>query len=195
MTDRDLLGPNAFIRYTDPMLRGTVAIFWGSLQDPGFHRQMKENRKIEDLILMFVSTSHNSLKKNKQLQEGDAWKLELNNQIAQFVRILRECLKQVSHVPPELSAKLDGYVERLVPTSEPPDNHYSAASPVTNGAGPSTSAAVMFASVSEMPLVKTVARLFGHTDQEVQSDLNSLRKTCTTKVCCQSTSLSIQKLI
>lgn len=143
---------------------------------------MKENRKIEDLILMFVSTSHNSLKKNKQLQEGDAWKLELNNQIAQFIRILRESLRQVSHVPPELTAKLDGYAERLVPTSELPQEAYPSPAPSSNGAGPSTPVAVMFASVNEMPLVKTVAKLFGHTEQDVQTDLNALRKTCTTKV-------------
>lgn len=163
------------------MLRGTVAIFWGSLQDPAFHRQMKENRKIEDLILMFVSTSHNSLKKNKQL-EGDAWKLELNNQIAQFIRILRDSLRTVSHVPPELTAKLDGYAERLAP-QELPDSGYTSPAPSSNGgAGPSTSAAVMFSSVSDMPLVQTVARLFGHTDSEVQTDLAALRKTCTPKV-------------
>jgi hypothetical protein len=127
---------------------------------------------------MFVSTAHNSLKKNKQL-EGDAWKLELNNQIAQFIRILQECLRLVHHVPPELSAKVDGYAQRLVPTSELQPHEYGPAES-TNGAGPS--GAIMFSSVSEMPLVLTVSRLFGHTDQEVQSDLAALRKTCTPKV-------------
>jgi len=166
------------------MLRGTVAIFWGSLnKDQVFYRQMKENRRIEDLILTFVSTAHNSLKKNKQL-EGDAWKIELNNQIAQFIRILQECLRvrDVGHVSPELIAKVDGYAQRLVPTSEQQHHeHGPNSSHVANGAGPS-SGAIMFSSVSEMPLVQAVSRLFGHTDQEVQGDLASLRKTCTPKV-------------
>ena len=142
---------------------------------------MKENRRIEDLILTFVSTAHNSLKKNKQL-EGDAWKIELNNQIAQFIRILQECLRDVGHVSPELTAKVDGYAQRLVPTSElQRHEHGPNSSHATNGAGPS-SGAIMFSSVSEMPLVQTVSRLFGHTAQEVQGDLASLRKTCTPKV-------------
>lgn len=129
---------------------------------------------------MFVSTAHNSLKKNKQL-EGDAWKLELNIQIAQFIRILQECLRVVNHIPPELTAKVDGYAQRLAPPSElQPHEHGTATPPPTNGAGPS--GAIMFSSVSEMSLVRTVSRLFGYTDQEVQSDLASLRKTCTPKV-------------
>lgn len=163
------------------MLRGTVAIFWGSLKDPAFYRTMKENRKIEEVILMFVSTAHSSIKKNKQLAEGEAWKLELNNQISQFIRILRDSLKLCAHVPPELTTKMNTYAERLVPTAPTDTGSDSGYASSTNGAGPSTPS-VMFASVSDMPMVHAVARLFGHTDHEVQTDLGSLRKTCTTKV-------------
>lgn len=142
---------------------------------------MKENRKIEELILMFVSTAHNSLKKNKQLAEGDAWKLELNNQISQFIRILRDSLRLCAHVPPELTAKMNTYAERLVPTPTDAGSDSGYASS-TNGAGPSTPS-VMFASVSEMPMVQAVGRLFGYEDHKVQTDLGSLRKLCTAKVC------------
>lgn len=159
-----------------------MAIFWGSLQDPSFHRTMKENRKVEDLILMFVSTADATLKKNREL-DVEGRKLELNHQIAQFVRLLRDALRLVNHVPAELTAKLERYADFLAPAAEAPqhnDSGYTSPATSSNGAGPSGS--VMFSSVSEMTLVKTVARLFGHNDQEVQSDLAALRKTCTPKV-------------
>jgi hypothetical protein len=164
--------------YNDQLLRGTVAIFWGSLQDPAFSRNMKEDRKIETLILHFVSTSHGALKKNKTLAEGDAWKVELNNQIAFFIRILRESLRLCSHVPPELTTKLDGYTERLVPTASDTasDSGYGSSS------GTASSSPIVFASIPEMSMVQSVAKLFGHKNQDIQTDLGTLRKTCTAKV-------------
>ncbi|KAF8315851.1 hypothetical protein DL93DRAFT_2125393 [Clavulina sp. PMI_390] len=162
--------------YTEQLLRRSVAVFWGNrLKDPTFYRTMKENRKIEELIVNFISSAATSLQKSKEL-EGDAWKYELYVHIAQFIKILRECLRLVSHVPPELTAKMESYAEHLAPATEARNE----VSPSTsNGAGPS--GAVIFSSVSEMPMVKTVAKIFGYTLQEVQQDLSSLRKLCTTK--------------
>lgn len=170
-------------RYTDQLIRRTVAVFWGSLKEPTFLKQMKENRKIEELILMFVSTATASLKKDPSLS-GDKWKLELNNQIAQFVRILRQCLGSISYVPPELTARLDMYAAKLVPSTSSDtasDSGYATAgTPRSEPASSVPPSAV--SNISDMPFVQTVARLFNYTEHEVQNDLASLKKTCTEKV-------------
>jgi hypothetical protein len=137
---------------------------------------MKENRKIEELILMFASTSTGVLRKDPQLG-GDVWKVELNNQIAQFIRMLHECIRNVNHVSPELTARLDMYTAKLAPSTE--------ASNGTAAAGPSRGAIPALAishNVNDMKLVRVVADLQRVSDSELQVQINNLRKICTEKV-------------
>lgn len=139
---------------------------------------MKENRKIEELILMFVSTATAALKKDPQLS-GDGWKVELNNQIDQFIRIIRQCLSNISYVPPELVTRLDMYSAKLIPNPSPSDimPETQRQDPV-----PSDFPLARDGTISEMPLVVTVARLLGYTEQEAQEDVAALKKFCTEKV-------------
>src|SRR5882757_3293790 len=92
-----------------------MAVFYGHVTNEQFKKQMKESRKIEELILMFATHATSVLKKEPTLA-GEGWKIELNNQIALFIRLLRECLRNVSHVPPELLSRLDTYTAKLAPT-------------------------------------------------------------------------------
>jgi len=139
---------------------------------------MKENRKIEELILMFVTTSTTALKKDPQLAVDDGWKLELNNQIAQFILILQQCLRNTSHVPPELTSRLDMYASKLVPSSTPSSGPASLAS--SSRSGESSSSATT--NLNDIPLAKTVADLFGKSPQDSQRDINALKWTCNEKV-------------
>src|SRR5258707_6010748 len=93
-----------------------MGLFFAALtqKDSPLRQQTLRNRKIEELILGFVTTATSSLRKDTDLGT-DGWKLELNNQIAHFVRVLRDALRLVSHVPPELTARMDMYAEKLVP--------------------------------------------------------------------------------
>ena len=50
-----------------------MAVFYGQVKDEGFRKQMKENRKIEELILMFATNATNVLRKEPSLA-GDGWK-------------------------------------------------------------------------------------------------------------------------
>ncbi|KAF8335868.1 uncharacterized protein EI90DRAFT_2912352 [Cantharellus anzutake] len=167
------------IGYVDPYFRASIAVFWGSLKEPTFLRQMKENRKIEELILTFVSTATASLKKNPQLL-GEAWKGELNKQIPMFIRMLRECLSNTSSVPTELVSRLELYSVKLnatAPHDTGSDSGYSTSrSPDPPAPGPSSTVTQY---VADMPLVQTVARLFGYTNSQVQGDLSSLKQMCT----------------
>lgn len=144
-------------------------------------KQIKENRKIEELILFFVTTATQALRKDPTLI-GDTWKDELNTQISQFVLILRECLKNVSHVPPEITSRLETYTTKLTDvrstelTSPASSSRGSLYGSVTSGNVPFPNG-----SVADMPLVKTVGRLFGRSDEELQRDVSALKKICTDK--------------
>ncbi|KAJ7756230.1 hypothetical protein B0H16DRAFT_1539076 [Mycena metata] len=164
--------------YSDQLVRRTMAKFYGQFLVDSFKRQMKENRKIEELILMFATHATTVLKKEPTLA-GDGWKLELNNQIAVFVKMLRECLRSVNHVSPELLSRLDTYTAKLAPSQSSSDSGYDSAS--TSRDRDSMSVPTVSGSVADMELVGVVAALFRIPESEVQKEIDGLRSTCTEK--------------
>ncbi|KAJ7075669.1 hypothetical protein B0H15DRAFT_1026978 [Mycena belliarum] len=164
--------------YSDQLVRRTMAKFYGQFLVDSFKRQMKENRKIEELILMFATHATTVLKKEPTLA-GDGWKLELNNQIAVFVKMLRECLRTVNHVSPELLSRLDTYTAKLAPSQSSSDSGYDSAS--TSRDRDSVSVPTVSGSVADMQLVGVVAALFRIPESEVQKEIDGLRGICTEK--------------
>lgn len=160
--------------YSDQLVRRTMAKFYGEFTLDTFRRQMKESRKIEELILKFASYATGVLRKEPTLA-GDGWKLELNNQIAQFIKLLRECLRNVHHVSPELLQRLDTYTSKLAPALAAQsqyaqsDSGYESSSTTTNQQ-PSISW-----NVADMPMVKIVAHLFKIPDSAIQNEVDRIR--------------------
>ena len=170
-----------FYSYSDQLIRRTMAVFYGQVKDDTFRRQMKENRKIEEMILMFATNATNVLRKEPTLA-GDGWKVELNNHIAQFIKLLRECLKNLSHVSSELTARLDMYAAKLAPslatTNTYTDSGYDSSSTRDSLVSPKR----LSTSVNDMPLVLTAAKLFKIPPEEIQREIDELSKYCTEKV-------------
>ncbi|KIY48530.1 hypothetical protein FISHEDRAFT_43123 [Fistulina hepatica ATCC 64428] len=163
--------------YTDQLVRRTMAKFYTQFTVDSFKRQMKENRKIEELILMFATHATAVLRKEPTLT-GDAWKSELNKQIAQFVKILHDCLRGLSHVSPELLSRLDMYTAKLAPaaaTAASSDSGYE-----TSSQRDSVSLKVS-QSVADMDLVRTVVGLFHVSESAIQQEVDELRDICTEK--------------
>jgi hypothetical protein len=154
-----------------------MAKFYGQFLVDSFKRQMKENRKIEELILMFATHATTVLKKEPTLA-GDGWKLELNNHIAIFVKMLRECLRSVNHVSPELLSRLDTYTAKLAPSQSSSDSGYDSASTSQRD---SISVPTVSSNVADMELVGVVAALFRIPESEVQKEIDGLRSICTEK--------------
>ncbi|KAF7307798.1 hypothetical protein MKEN_01139900 [Mycena kentingensis (nom. inval.)] len=161
--------------YSEQLVRRTMAKFYGQFLVDSFKRQMKENRKIEELILMFATHATTVLKKEPSLA-GDGWKLELNNQIAVFVKMLRECLRSVSHVSPELLSRLDTYTAKLAPSQSSSDSGYDSASTRNSITIPTVSS-----NVADMDLVRVVAALFRIPESEAQREVDGLKGVCTPK--------------
>jgi hypothetical protein len=149
-----------------------MAKFYGQFMVDSFKRQMKENRKIEELILMFATHATGVLKKEPSLA-GDGWKLELNSQIALFVKLLRECLRNVNHVSPELLSRLDTYAAKLAPSRAQSDSGYDSAS--TSRDRDSTNTPAINSSIADMQLVMTVAHLFKIPDHAIQTEVDQLK--------------------
>nr|CDI56491.1 cytoplasm protein [Melanopsichium pennsylvanicum 4] len=185
-------------------LRQTIGIFYGTFKEPSFQKQIKENRKIEELILIFVTTAQAALKKRSL---ADEWKHELNDQVGLFVQIIRECLKTISGVPRELIERLDGYSAKLAPTSTALSASASASTSTAPNSGissgsngyaaakdhmaPNNSASnsrrasstsilhTSFNPLAESSMVRTVATLFSVDLNQLSQDVDFVKKTCT----------------
>jgi hypothetical protein len=157
-----------------------MAVFYGQFKIETFRRQMKENRKIEELILLFATHATSVLRKDPTLIADGKWNVELNNHIVQFVKLLRELLRGINHVSPELIARLDVYAAKLAPPSQPSDSGYdsSPTSPRDSTVSPHGVAATS----ADMPLVNNVAKLFKIRSDLLQLEVDKLRSVCTERV-------------
>lgn len=161
-----------------------MAVFYGQFKVDSFRRQMKENRKIEELILMFATHATSVLRKDPTLSADGKWNVELNNHIVQFVKLLRESLRNVGHVSSELTARLDVYAAKLAPTERatPSDSGYDSSSTSHRDSAASSPGPGPALNVADMPLVNTVARLFQIRPDILQPELEGLKGICTERV-------------
>lgn len=159
-----------------------MAVFYGQLTQESFRKQIKENRKIEELILTFASMATPVLKKEPSLA-GEAWKVELNNQIWLFVKLMRGCLRNLHHVSPELLSRLDSYESKLAPTQQAvSDSGYDSTS--TGGNRDSVYTPQPTApSIIDIPMAQTVAKVFDVPEHLAQQELEQVKKVCTERVC------------
>lgn len=177
--------------YQDLLLRSSFGVFYGTYTQDYYLKQLKENRNIEALILLFVTTATGVLRKRL---EGDEWKIHLNSQVGVFVTIIRDCLrsKELKNVPQELMTRLESYAAKLAPASSTmndsntdsrklpsPSNAPSLNSPAESVSTPSPW--IISHSIHDMPTVKTIGSLFAISDSQLQKDLNNIRKICSEK--------------
>ncbi|GAA5827609.1 hypothetical protein JCM11251_001755 [Rhodosporidiobolus azoricus] len=191
--------------HSDALFRQTVGAFYTTYAQPSFHKKLKENRQIEEVILMFVTTASGVLRKRI---EGDEWKPELNRQVGRFVGVIRDALKVCSRVPGELLNRLDTYCAKLVEPDAPSapsrpghDRQQSTASAspypsyspnLSSGYSPSSpalvrqsidggsaaSSALLPVNLDEMPQVRAVGAIFGKDREQLKRDVAALRRIC-----------------
>lgn len=155
--------------FLDPYLQRDLKLFYQALQQPGFRKQFKEsNSKIEDLVLNYLKIAQEELKQ-AQLPADITWQAKLQDHVSIFVGILKECLqtKECAYsVTPEMMARLEMYQSKM--SGGPKTPHTT-----TNGVS---------MNVEDMEMVKVVQAIFNISPQQIQKDINLLRKDCTEQV-------------
>ncbi|KAK0552209.1 hypothetical protein OC846_001890 [Tilletia horrida] len=98
--------------YSNLKFRATVGAFYGQLNEARFMARMRQDRKIEDLIIAFVTTAQKRLTGTSPAAAGmspEERTAELESQVGSFVKVIRECLRQMHGVPKELTDRLEKY--------------------------------------------------------------------------------------
>ena len=155
-------------KYQDQLVRSTFTAFFNHYIEPSYFKQVKENRKIEELVLIFYSKATAELKKR---MTGDEWRGLVDQHVALFIRMVQDCMKEhhLSAAAPELMARLAGYEAKLLSETKEVLEPEAPAKSLQDNA-PEISYAVR-----DMPLVMLLAPIFQRTETMVQKDLDHLR--------------------
>lgn len=179
-----LMGKERKPEYNDPIIKRTFAAFLNAFTEQSFRKRMEKDRRVEDLVLIFFSNATKELQKGKSPGD-DAWKLMVDRHLALFVRLISLVLKDHDWVRdrPDLTSRLSTLESKLLAH----DQDLAATTSRSGGAGGSTIEVIVPLSyeVKDMPLVQHVARAFGLTNGQVQSDINRYKPIWTEKAALQ----------
>lgn len=170
-----LVGREKRKEYQDHLVIRTFAAFLNTLKEQSFKKRMEKDRKVEDLVLIFYSNATKELSKGKD-PDDDNWRLLVDRHVALFVRLITLIMNDEdwARERPELTNKLAVLEQKLLSY----DQDLSQA----NGTGATMEApAPLSYDVKDMPLVQVVARIFGVSLTQVQSDIDKNRSFWTEK--------------
>lgn len=176
--------------YLDGKLRATVGAFYNKFGEKNFQRSLKDSRKIETLILHFATTAQGQLSSIRaSAPAGQEWRNQLDWQVSQFIRIIRDTLAHmrlgydlIGSNRDVLMGRLDTYIQKL---EEAPTNtltHVSSASTSTLASAPTASSVLTMPVaqlVNQHPEFRTIAALLQVDEPQLLLDLESVRKECT----------------
>lgn len=174
-----LMGRERRKEYQDHVVIRSFAVFLNALKDPSFKRRMEQDRRVEDLVLIFFSNATKELGKGKD-QQDDSWSLMVDRHVALFVRLISLILKEHDWAKdrPELTGRLAVLESKLLAH----DRDLAE----TNGSSKTveTLAPISY-DVKDMPLVQLVARIFGISTFQAQDDINRNKNEWTAKAALQ----------
>ena len=168
-----LMGKEKRKEYQDQLVVRTFAVFLNVLKEDSFRKRMEKDRRAEDLLLIFYSNAIKELGKGKE-HDDDSWKLMVDRHVALFVRLLALTLKDHdwSKDRPELANRLTVLENKLLLQDQDLME--------THGASSATeTVASLSYNVKDMPLVQHVAKVFGMTNSEAQSEIDKNKSTWT----------------
>lgn len=174
-----LMGKERRKEYQDTVVKRTFAAFFNALTEQSFKKRMEKDRRVEDLVLIFFSNATKELSKGKE-PDDDGWKLMVDRHVALFVRLITLILKEHEwdKDKPELANRLATLESKLLAHDQDLTQK--------NGGGKTIEVPVPLSyEVKDMPMVQTVARIFGLTDTQVQSDITRNRPIWTEKAALQ----------
>ncbi len=154
--------------YNDAAVKRSIAEAYTAFTEKNFRKQMEQERRAEDLVLIFYSNAVKALQKGRQPGD-DSWKGLVDRHVALFVRLLTSIMKDGGwdRSSPELMMRLATLEKKLLTD----DQDLSAAS------GPSDTFIEVTTPISydveDMRLVQVVGKIFGLRNSQIQSDIDA----------------------
>ncbi|KAJ0164292.1 Uncharacterized protein CTA2_1349 [Colletotrichum tanaceti] len=170
-----LTGKEPMQGFNDSALKRSFAEAYTAFTDKNFQKSVEKDRKLEPYVLMFYSSATKANQKNAQLTSAtdDSWKETADRHMAMFIRLVAQTLRDQGHDRdrPELMSRLHTLENKLLTR----DQNLSLDSAGDGGSYVEVVVPLSY-DVKDMPLVLTVARIFGRSNSEVQADLEVNRQ-------------------
>ncbi|KAK1729389.1 hypothetical protein CaCOL14_002659 [Colletotrichum acutatum] len=169
-----LTGKEPMQGFNDSALKRSFAEAYTAFTEKGFQKSVEKDRKLEPYVLMFYSSATKANQKYAQLTSAtdDSWKETADRHMAMFIRLVAQTLRDQGHDRdrPELMSRLHTLENKLLTRDQnlSLDAAQGEGNTIEIVVPPSTD-------VKDMPLVLTVARIFGRSNSEVQSDIEASR--------------------
>lgn len=155
--------------YNDAAVKRTFGEAYTAFTDDKFRKNIDKDRKIEPLILIFYTSASKAQMRGK-LAGDDSWKPLIDRHVALFVRLVSNLIREMGSDQnrPEFMNRLATLEKKLLTNDQDLGSLDASASehktieveiPLTYD-------------VKDMPMVQTVARIFGRTTAEVQTDID-----------------------
>lgn len=156
--------------YNDAAVRRSFASAYPSFTAASFQKEADSNRKIEPYILLLYSNATKVAMSTAQMGD-DSWKMIPDRHVALFVRLVLHVLRDQGHdrERPELISRLTSLESKLLTN----DQNLAAASS-QDGKMVEYQVPLSY-DVKDMPMVLAVARTFGRSNSEVQTDIDGHR--------------------
>ena len=177
-----VIGQEKMPEYGDTNVKRTFAIFLNEFKRPQFRSQVDKDRRIDELLLIFISTAHKELMKTRKGPDDDSWKLMADRYVALFVRLISSILKDNDwhKEKPELASRLQSLESKLLA-----HDRDLAAELQRNGAEGSTTIEVEVPRsqlVKDMPMLEGVVANFGKALAQAQGDIDDQKDLWTEKM-------------
>lgn len=155
--------------YDDPHVRSTFGVFYNYYISDVFQKSIKDNRKVEDLILMFFSKATGELQ--KRLPEDEVKKL-VNIHVAKFVRLILLITRtnKLASSDSDFVNRLSGYESKLLQHSTLMDSD----PPLFGVSG--QAADTQPPKLSQVPSARALQSIFRTGDNAMQAMLCSIYK-------------------
>ncbi|KAK4648190.1 uncharacterized protein QC761_107840 [Podospora bellae-mahoneyi] len=152
--------------FSDAAVKRTFAEAYTAFTAKDFQKSIDKDRKVEPLVLIFYSAATKAQGRGKA-PDDHSWKYMVDRHLAMFIRLLSSILKDLGSEKSDLIARLNMLEKKLMTndqnlyldTGQEEHKYVEKDIPLTY-------------EVKDMLMVQTVAKIFGVTNSQVQSDID-----------------------
>lgn len=164
-----LRGTEKMPGYSDAAVKRTFGEAYTAFTANTFRKSIDKDRKLEPLILIFYTSGSKAQSRGKTA-EDDSWKMLVDRHVALFVRLVSSVLRDQGSDQgrPELMGRLASLEKKLLTNDQ---DLYIDTGQVGERKTIEVEVPLTY-EIKDMPMVQTVARLFGRPLEDVQVDID-----------------------
>ncbi|KAI1338546.1 hypothetical protein F5Y15DRAFT_424791 [Xylariaceae sp. FL0016] len=169
--ERVIMGIERLPGFNDAAVKKTFAQAYNAFTDQGFRKNVDKERKVESLVLIFYSAATKACSLG-HVPGDDSWKLLVDRHVALFVRLVTNVLRDESkdREKPELMSRLSTLENKLLTN----DQNLFIDTGQASGKNIEVEVPLSY-DVKDMPMVQSVAKIFGLAHSDVQTHIDAQR--------------------